>query len=359
MEACKCIADGIVRVDDTAAILKFPMADGGDGFAEVLQHYMQTQTVACVAVDPLLRSIDTAYQWDEAKKTAIIELASASGLQLLLPKERNPLHTSTFGTGLLIRHAVNKGAENIILGLGGSATNDAGTGILSALGFIFLNGNEKILLPVGENLQHIRKIISPAAIPKIHFKIAVDVQNILYGKEGAAMVYAAQKGADERAVQILDKGLQQFATVVKSQTRKEVSAIPGSGAAGGIAAGLMAYLDIEIIQGAALVIEAGRMKEQMQGADLVITGEGKLDSQSSNGKVVQQVAAAGMQLNIPVIALCGAVEAGERQIKEMGFLFVKSMVNETITEMAAMQNAKRLLKGMATNGLTEFLNLIR
>ena len=356
MQACKSIAAGIFQVDNTVEILSFPMADGGDGFAEVLQHYLHTQNVSCSTVDPLMRSINACYQWDEKNKIAIIELATASGLQLLSTQERNPLHTSTYGTGLLIQHAITKGAEKIILGLGGSATNDAGIGILVALGFIFLDNNGNNLSPVGENLQHIKNIISPTIIPAIHFIIACDVQNVLYGAEGAARIYAAQKGADENAIKILDDGLQQFAAVAKLQTSKDISNFAGAGAAGGAAAGLMAYFGIEIIQGAQMVIAASGIQDQLKDTHLIITGEGKLDSQSSKGKVVQHIAALGRQNNIPVIALCGIANVDEQQLKEMGFLFVKSIVGDMHTEMEAVQHAKELLAETAAAAFAFYLH---
>ncbi len=356
MQACKSIAAGILQVDNTVEILLFPMADGGDGFAEVLQHYLHTQTVSCNTVDPLMRSVNSRYQWDEKNKTAIVELATASGLQLLTRQERNPMHTSTYGTGLLIQHAIAKGAEKIILGLGGSATNDAGIGILAALGFILLDNSENNLSPVGENLQHIKSIISPTIIPAIHFTIACDVQNVLYGAEGAARIYAAQKGADENAIKILDDGLQQFAAVVKSQTAKDIANFAGAGAAGGAAAGLMAYFDIEIIQGAQLVVAASGIQEQLKDTHLIITGEGKLDNQSNKGKVVEHIASLGRQNNIPVIALCGVANVDEQQLNEMGFLFVKSIVGNIYTEMEAMQDAGLLLAEKAASAITYYLD---
>src|SRR5450432_2223138 len=182
-EVCSCILLGIQLADKNIDVLSFPMADGGDGFAAVMQHYTQTETVQCATVDPLGRSVTASYQWNDQNNTAIIELAAASGLVLLQTPERNPMKTSSYGTGLLIKDAIAKGAEKIILGIGGSATNDAGTGILSALGFKFTDINDKVIPASGENLISVQKIIPPAVLPSVHFEIACDVDNVLYGPQ--------------------------------------------------------------------------------------------------------------------------------------------------------------------------------
>ena len=262
--ACNCIAAGIKEVDASADVMKFPMADGGDGFAAVLQYYLGTQTVTCQTFDPLMRPMDACYQWDGQSKTAIIELAAASGLLLSSEQERNPLQTSTFGTGALIKYAIEKGAKKIVLGLGGSATNDAGIGILAALGFKFTNKTANVLTPNGDSLQYIDAVISPTIVPKINFEIAADVQNVLTGENGAAFVYAIQKGATLNDILVLDKGLQNFVRIVQSQTGKDIGSFPGAGAAGGVAAGLMAYFDVRVSSGAQLLIEKSSIKMQLK-----------------------------------------------------------------------------------------------
>src|SRR5687768_13126018 len=226
-EVCKAISKGIKRADKSVKLFEFPMADGGDGFGAVMKHYLKTDTVYCDTIDPLGRNLAVFYEWNENEKTAIIEIAVASGLVLLKQEELNPMRTSTLGTGLIIKDAIAKGARKIILGLGGSATNDAGTGILSALGFQFADENDQLLQACGGNLVNMKKIIKPSFIPTIKFEIASDVQNILYGPQGAAYVYAAQKGADEEQVKTLDKGLQNLAAIIKKETGKDISSIPG------------------------------------------------------------------------------------------------------------------------------------
>jgi len=342
-EVCNAIETGIREAAKNAEIFLFPMADGGDGFAEVMKYYLQTDTVSCTSVDPLGRGIPASYQWNPKTKTAIIETAVASGLVLLKQQERNPLKTSTYGTGLLIKHAIDKGAEKIILGLGGSATNDAGTGILSALGFQFADSKANALKPCGENLVAIEKIISPASVPNVKFVIACDVQNVLYGSLGAAFVYSPQKGADADAVILLDGGLKHFADVLEQKTGKDISAIPGTGAAGGIAAGLMSFFRVELKKGIDLIIEVSGIKKEISRADLLITGEGKIDEQTLQGKVVGEITSLAFENKIPAIAFCGLLEADKAIIKKLRLLAFESLVSSTVTKEEAMRNAKILL----------------
>ncbi len=342
-EVCNAIAAGIKQVNKNTEVFLFPMADGGDGFAEVMKYYLQTDTVSCTAVDPLGRSIPASYQWNPKTRTVIIEMAVASGLVLLKQEERNPLRTSTYGTGLLIKDAIEKGAEKIVLGLGGSATNDAGTGILAALGFKFQNLNGDLLDPCGENLVAIEKIISTASMADVKFEIACDVQNILYGPQGAAYVYAPQKGADKKIVELLDEGLKHFAGVLQQKTNRKVADIPGTGAAGGIAAGLMSFFDIELKKGIDLIIEASGIKNEISSTDLLITGEGKIDAQTLEGKVVAQIASLAFENKIPAIAFCGLLEADKSVTEKLKLLAIESLVTPAVNKEEAMANAKTWL----------------
>lgn len=346
-EACKAISDGIKMADKNAEVTELPMADGGDGFATVLEYYLKTEPVYCATVDPLGRVINAGYQWDSKTKTAIVEMAVASGLVLLKEEERDPLLTSTFGTGLLIKQAIENGAEKIILGLGGSATNDGGTGILSALGFQLEGDKGKFLNASGENLLSVRKIISPSFIPKVKFEIACDVQNILYGRQGAAYIYAPQKGANKEQVELLDKGLRNLASIIKEQSGRDISAVPGTGAAGGIAAGLLAFFDVRMKKGTEMIIEAGEIEKRIPGADLVITGEGKIDDQSGEGKVVGRIAALAKKYEVSCIGFCGITALDERAIKKLGLKKIIALQDGTVTSNEAMNNAAVLLKEKA------------
>jgi glycerate kinase len=345
-EVCEAISRGIRKTLGNAVVSNFPMADGGDGFASVLKHYLDTTTIRCDTVDPLGRTITASYQWNETKKTAIIEMAVASGLVLLSKEERNPLLTSTLGTGLLIRHAIDNGARKIILGLGGSATNDGGTGILSALGFQFAKEKGERLPASGENLQLIRTIIPPPAIPAIEFDLACDVNNVLFGPAGAAYVYAPQKGADKDQVAMLDQGLQNFSNVIMGQTGKDISTIPGLGAAGGIAAGLLPFFAVYIRNGIEMVIAASKIEEHLSNADMVITGEGKIDNQSSAGKVVGRIASLAKKHGLNCIAFCGSMELNESE--ELGLKKIVALVDEFTTEEQAIKNAANLLEEKVT-----------
>jgi glycerate kinase len=356
MQACKAIEAGIRKVFPSAEIVLFPMADGGDGFDEVLQHYLHTNTIDCNTVDPLMRQITASYQYNTSSKIAIIALSAASGLVLLENEKRTPMFTSTYGSGLIIRHAIEQGAEKIILGLGGSATNDAGMGILLALGFQLLDENGVAVDPVGKHLKRISRIIPPAKIPAVDFEIACDVENVLFGKDGAAFVYGAQKGASGEEMILLDEGLQHIAEVIKMQTGKSIAGIKGTGAAGGVAAGLMAYFDCKIISGAAMVIAASGISKEVNSAAFIITGEGKLDEQSINGKVIQHIAELGKQEQVPVIALCGAADISQSQMIHSGLSGVYQLMNENITRQYAVDNAAVLLTALSSSAVKSFFN---
>ncbi len=351
-EVCNAISTGLKRAGRSIEVAEFPMADGGDGFATVMKHYLKTDTVYCDAVDPLGRNLAVSYEWNARERVAIIEMAVASGLVLLKQDELDPILASTLGTGLVIKNAIDKGANKIILGLGGSATNDGGTGILSALGFQFVNENGEILHASGEHLLSIKKIIKPSFIPNIKFEIASDVQNTLYGPQGAAYVYAPQKGASEEQVKYLDKGLRNFAAVIKKETGKDISAIPGTGAAGGIAAGLLPFFDVEMKKGIEMIIDASRIKASLMSAGLLITGEGKIDKQSGEGKVVGCMAALAGEHNIPCIAICGILELEEAGIKTLGLQKAMAISNNSITKEEAMKNAGGLLAEKASDILS-------
>jgi glycerate kinase len=334
-EACSAIAAGIRSVDPTAEIIEFPMADGGDGFAAVMKNYLHTTTAACLTEDPLGRPLYASFEL--TGDLAIVELASASGLALLNRKERDPLNTSTFGTGRMIMAAVQSGAKEVILGLGGSATNDAGTGILSAMGFRFTGKDGRTIRPSGENLLQIRVIHPPKLLPEVKFTIACDVQNVLYGPEGAAYVYAPQKGASPEGVTLLDQGLRHFAELLK----KDVAGIAGAGAAGGIAAGLMEFFQVRLVKGVQLVMDSSAIESKLPNTDLVITGEGKIDRQTAYGKVVSEVALLARKHQIPVMAFCGVQETEETGPLHLDA--IRTITPESMRTDEAMTRAKDLL----------------
>ncbi len=331
IEVCNAIKGGILEADNTIETLLFPMADGGDGFAEVLKYYLHTETQFVETFDPLGRNISASYEWNKKDLVAIIELATASGLVILKKEERNPMITSTFGTGLLIMDAIKRGANKIILGIGGSATNDAGTGILAAMGFIFLDGQNNIITASGENLCRIEKIIPPDILPQVKIEIACDVTNPLFGPEGAAHIFSPQKGATPEQVKKLDDGLKHFSKIIETETGKNLSKIPGTGAAGGIAAGLMAFLNACLLEGTELIINASGIQNSINGSDFIITGEGKLDHQSFGGKTISAITSIAQEKNIPVAAICGQLELTEEECVQSGLSIaveIKERINE-------------------------------
>ena len=347
LDACRAIQEGFLRAGDTIELLLFPMADGGDGFAEVLKYYSDTISVAFGSVDPLGRTIDSSYELSAGRETAIIELANCSGLAMLEQRERNPLLTSTYGTGLQIRNAIKKGAKKIILGLGGSATNDGGTGILNALGFEFIDKEGGSLKPIGETLVEIEKIIVPKELPVVQFEIACDVTNPLFGPEGAAFIFSPQKGADLLQVEWLDNGLKNFAKVIEDQTGKNLATIPGTGAAGGIAAGLMAFFPVTIMKGIEVVVEASNIKNSLTQADIIITGEGKLDRQSFHGKTISAISYLGKEYSIPVVAISGKLDLTASEWNSLGLSFACELNDGSISEDESMKNAYSLLASKA------------
>ena len=322
------------------------MADGGDGFDEVMGDYFSLERCESATVDPLGRPMRAAWSWDIREATAFISVAAASGLALLAPQERNPWITSSFGTGLLIRAAIEKGARHVVLGLGGSATNDAGMGILAALGFQLLDEAQRPVPADGGHLQHIRTIVPPPQSVDVVFDIALDVTNPLFGPTGAAQVYGPQKGADAAMLEELDKGLRSLAPLLSAAAGRDIDAIPGLGAAGGMAAGLLPYFSVNLRPGIDWVLEASGFAEALADADVVITGEGKLDGQSSQGKVVGRIAALCRQQHVPCFAVCGVSEWEELQWRQEGLEQVLAIRPIASSDEDAMENAASYLTGM-------------
>ncbi|MCP9234864.1 glycerate kinase [Lewinella sp. JB7] len=283
---CAAIGEGISAKWPEAELRFHPLADGGDGTLEVLGDHLDLHGVRVATTDPLGRPLDGHYLL--GKEAAFIEMATASGLVLLDPTERDPLRTSTVGTGTLLAHALHQPVERVYLMIGGSATHDVGTGCAHALGFRFLDARGGELPPIGANLGAIRKIVPPADRLWRDKSIVLlcDVENPLCGYNGAAHVYAAQKGADPTAVETLEAGTLSFGRLLEAYAATSVLDLPGGGAAGGIAAGLVALLGATLQAGFATVADLSRLDDQVRWADHVISGEGQLDGQSLQGKVV-------------------------------------------------------------------------
>ncbi|NPD46263.1 glycerate kinase [Lentimicrobium sp. S6] len=319
LQFCDIVEEALKKHLDSVEIKKLPLADGGDGTVEVLEYYMGGERVEVEVHDPLARMIKASYLYSPKKRMAFIEMADASGIRLLKNEELNPLKTSTFGTGELIKHAIEKGAQHIILGIGGSATNDAGMGMARALGYRFYDLNHEELLGKGEDLNRLMHIDTTSVSPTlkdIKFHVACDVDNPLFGENGAAHIYAPQKGAHAPMVATLDGGLQNFSNIINNQFNFDLQNIAGAGAAGGLGAGTVLFLDAELKSGIALIKEIAHFDEQIKGADWMISGEGRLDEQTFSGKVIKGVM--DSKTNQKLAVFCGFSELDEQDLAKYG-----------------------------------------
>lgn len=352
MAVCQAIERGLKAANSSFETVLFPLADGGEGTSEILTYHTQGQRVSLQVHDPLFRKIEARYGISADGKTAFMEMAQAAGLQLLQPDERNPLVTSTYGVGEMIRDAAERGVEKTILGIGGSATNDAGIGMAHALGFSFLDAKDKELEQeemIGKNLSKIQKINPSTIHPFNHLKIEVlcDVDNPLYGERGAAQVYAQQKGADDAAVAELDAGLQHFANILEKHFDQDFSNVPGAGASGGLGAGAMAFLGATLKPGIQTVMTLSHFDKSLENVDLIITGEGKIDQQTLHGKLIKGICERAKQRNITVIALCGTLLATPSEIEAIGLRTALSIVNQPMNLAEAIENTEILLEQTA------------
>lgn len=324
LEVAESVETAIHRVFPTCEVVKIPVGDGGEGTMETLMTALKGTVVTTIVHDPLMRPLEVSYGILEEGKTAVMEMAAASGLPLLTEAERNPLETTTYGTGEMIRDALERGCRHFLIGIGGSATNDAGVGMLQALGFRFLDADGKAVGLGGKVLHTIEHIDASAIHPALReatFSIACDVNNPFYGEKGAAYVFAKQKGASDAMIAELDQGLRHFAHVIQQVTAKEIATWLGAGAAGGLGGGFVAFLQAQLKPGIQQILEAIHFEEQIQGADLIITGEGKLDQQTCMGKTPYGVLQVARKQDIPVIAIGGSVEETDA-LNAQGFLAV-------------------------------------
>lgn len=357
-EFCDAVAEGLQMVFKDAEIINKPLADGGDGTMEVAKYYINGEKITIAVSDPLFRPINASYLYSEETKIAYIEMAEASGLKLLSDDERNCMVTTTSGTGELIYDALEKGAKEIILGIGGSATNDGGMGMANALGYQFLDEHGKELVPIGQNLSKVKSIDDSnkhVRLKEVKIKVACDVTNPFYGLNGAAYIYAAQKGASENEIIVLNNGLHNLAEVIKSNYNIDLQKINGAGAAGGVGGGALTFLDGELISGINLIKELADFDATIDGADWIITGEGQLDEQTLSGKTIDGVITSAKIKNIPVAALCGSVSISVNQQNKFGLTYVSSIVRGISTLQEAMNNSHENL----VNATYNFASLLK
>ncbi|WP_026350647.1 glycerate kinase [Dyadobacter beijingensis] len=346
VEVCNAVKEGVLKAYPQASVTTIPLADGGEGTSKILTRHAGGTEVTVTVMDPLNRPVRATYGLSQDSQVAFIEMAAASGLHLLAVEARNPLRTSTFGTGQLIVDALDRGVKKIILGIGGSATTDGGIGMAEALGYAFRDSEGHTLLPNGESLGKIASIDRLNADPRlasVAVTVACDVTNPLFGKDGAAYVYGPQKGADPDMVTILDHGLENLAQVATRALGRDVSLVPGAGAAGGLGAGCMWFLDAVLKDGISIVMEQSNVAALVEKADLVITGEGKVDEQTLAGKVVKGLAGLCQEYNVPLAVVCGTLQITPQQAWDAGMTYAVSVLNRPMDLDAAQRDAYSLV----------------
>jgi len=349
-EAARAIADGLRRALPNADLDLAPMADGGPGTVDALVAAGGGRRLTTTVADPLGRPIEAAWGLLEDGSTAVIEMAAASGLVLLRPEERDARRASTYGTGQLIAAAMEAGCRRLIIGLGGSATNDGGAGMAQALGARLSDEEGRDLPPGGAALARLGRIdVSGLDTRLRHCQVlgATDVTNPLCGPHGASAIYGSQKGASPADVEELDAALAHYAAVIERDLGRQVAEVPGAGAAGGIGAGLLAFLDAELRSGAELVAEVVGLEKRIAAADLVVTGEGRLDAQTAYGKTVATVARLARRQGRPVVALAGRVDDAQGACSALGLEAALAVGPGALPEAEAMARATELLSAAA------------
>lgn len=346
-EVALALKTGIEEALGNVHINLLPLADGGEGTAALLTRINNGLMRKAIVKGPLLEKTDAYWGYSAQEKQVFLELAEASGLRLIPETLRNPLKTSTYGTGELIKTALKAGGENFVIGLGGSATNDGGTGMAAALGYRFYDGQGRLIpYPCGKDLIRIRHIDESQRHPLLKnasFKAACDVENPLLGPDGATYTFGPQKGADAQMLAQLEEGMQNLAALLKSELGKEVASIPGSSAAGGAGAGVLAFLTGRLCSGAELILAYSQFDQHLQQADLLISGEGKLDASSLQGKLIGALLKKAREKKVPLIIFCGSSEVPPEILKEAGLQEVIPVsVHENQLALALQNSAKNL-----------------
>ena len=307
---CEIMEERINAHYPKASVVSIPVADGGEGSVECFLSAMNGERFICDSVNPFFERMEGFYGALNNGKTAVIEMSACAGLPLI-ESRKNPMLATTYGVGILIKDAISRGANEIILGLGGSATNDFGCGAAAALGVLFYDETGTSFVPTGESLFRVAKIDNSqalSALKNIKITLMCDVENPVYGENGAAYVYAPQKGANEEQVKLLDEGLRHICQIAQRDLGKNVSDLVGGGAAGAMAGGTVAFFNASVRMGIEVVLDTVRFDRLLKRADVVFTGEGKMDSQSLQGKVISGVAKRAKAKGVPVIAVVGGVE---------------------------------------------------
>ncbi|HPA48258.1 MAG TPA: glycerate kinase [bacterium] len=345
-EVCDAIRAGILAAGFDGEIVSVPMADGGDGTMNALVASTGGEIRSVTVSDPLGRPVRAAFGLLGDGQTAVVEMAQASGLWRLFPAERNPMLTSTHGTGELIAAALEAGASTVIVGIGGSATNDGGAGMAQALGYHLLDANSDEVTGTGGTLYRISRIDSSAVISELssaRIRVACDVENPLVGPKGATRIYGPQKGATSEMFPILEAGLENLAALWERDLGVSVKDRPGAGAAGGLGAGLVAFCGAELEPGFDLVAEVSGLHKALKEADLVITGEGRVDASTAFGKVPTGVARLAYTAGVPVVCLAGDIVGDLSGLHESGITAIFPIVRGPIDLQTSMREAARLI----------------
>ncbi len=341
------IEEGIKEVYTEADVHSCYIADGGEGMLSALMQNVKGKIVTCKVHDPLMNPISAQYGILEDGMTAVIEMAQAGGLPLVPKEKRNPLLTTTFGVGEQVKDAIEKGCRKFIVGIGGSATNDAALGMLQALGYRFLDASGKELGLGGAILESVHHIDESYVLPELktcEFIVACDVDNVMYGPSGSAHVYAAQKGADEAMIERLDAGMKHFTEVLKKTVGKDVAMHAGSGAAGGMGGGMQAFLDATLRSGIEIILDQIGFDDHLNNATLVLTGEGRIDRQSLMGKVLSGVSKRCKKAGIPLIALGGGIADELEEHEGVDAIFSVMRYPMSLEEAMEKNRAEKLVK---------------
>lgn len=357
-EAAAAMRRGVASVDPGIETAEVPIADGGDGLFDVFNKVFGGERIGAEVAGPRFEPMTAEYLYLPERRTAVVEMARASGLALLRPEERNPNETTTLGTGQLTRLAAAKGARHIVIGIGGSATNDGGMGFASALGIKFLDAAGRELRPTGANLGLVAKIDASGMDPAfagVTVEAVCDVDNPLCGPRGAAHVFGPQKGADPEMVEALDKGLENLAKRMREDLGKDVRDLPGAGAAGGLGAGLAAFVSARLRPGVDVVLDMVGIDAALAGADLAFTAEGRIDFQTAFGKGPAGVAARAKKAGVPCLAIAGSISGDIGNLHALGLDAAFSLCPGPMPLEEAIGNAGDLLASATAQALRAFL----
>jgi len=362
-EAASAIERGVCIAIPDAEIEIIPMADGGEGTLNTLLSSTKGIFKEVKAIDPLCRTIKTKYGVLGNRKTVVIEMAAVSGLMLLKNEEHNPLRTTTYGTGQLIRHALESGYREFIIGIGGSATNDCGAGMAQALGVRFFRKDQTEITEImcGGLLGNVASIDITGLHPAIHKSqvvVACDVKNTLLGEKGCSLMYSLQKGATPEIAEKLEANMKSFIDIAETTIGRKARDVPGAGAAGGLGAGLKLFLGADLQQGINIIMDACNFYERIKDADLILTGEGKIDNQTAFGKTIAGIAQQAKSAKIPVIAFGGIIGNTEELIK-LGIKIIYPICEKSVPIDHSMAQASELLKNTTARVMIEYKQSIK